>query len=1080
MKGGSMMRPVFSAVFLASLVLVHPVFAQQGQINGIVSDSSGGVVPGVTVTATEAQTGISRDTISGPNGRYQFVAMRPTVYEITAALTGFRTIKRTGIELFANQALTVNVTLELGALNETVSVSGNAVQVDITTATISEVVDHARIVELPLNGRDAAKLTTLVAGTVIASVSTETGKTIPGALRLSSNGSEALSVSFRLDGTSNTDLYEHENLTFPFPEALQEFSIQTSNYSAAQGNSSGAVINAVTRSGTNEYHGGTFGYVRNKAFNSRNYFASVPDALDRRQYGGYLGGPVKVPGYNGTNRTFFFVGWQGTLLKNTTATTTVFAPTTDQRNGNFATCGAPCNVPIRDPLTGQPFPGNQIPVSRYDPASVKLMSYFPQVGGTGQHQVSRASAMDFNQLVLKVDQQLTSKDQLSGRYFIDHFDNAAIITPGDLLSYRTGSPKSRVRSQSGVYAWKRTWTPTVLNETHVGFQRMHAGRVTPPTPSMQELGVRLPLYPTTPNIQLIDVSGFFAIGADAPSDFVRNGVEVNNRTSWMKGKHSIQFGGEAQYYKATIDSEYRVPSSSVFNGSATGNAMADFVLGDLRSFDQGTGEYKDNTNFYSSAFFQDDYKIHRRLSLNIGARYEPTPPWHEQVGRIQIFSLEAYRAGRRSTLFDNAPPGVFFRGDPGVPEDGTLGDWNNVSFRGGAAWDLTGDGKTSLRGGWGMFYDQHIIGRFNNGATNNPPWSIRVNVTEPVGPFSNPYLGRTDFNSISLAGVGRRDAPFPTPVSANSYDERFNTPLTYNYNLTLEREVLSGWIARAAYVGSKTAGGQNTITLNPAIYVPGATTGTTDARRVLQPYGALQTYVQQRWSNYNSMQLTLNRRFSRGFTINSNYTLSSVVGNFGDELIPYFMDQDPALLEGPLDQMRRHRFVTSWVFEIPELGTGNAVARAALNGWQLTGIIQYQTGSPHTITTGTDISRDGIGGDRAKTTGVSLDAPAGSDQTLWFNPAAFAAGDVGTFGTVGKGVYTGPSTHYWDMGLSKNVRFKTDMSVQFRAEFFNIFNQVNFANPAIAVSSASFGRITSTHPNQGDPRIIQFGLKFVF
>jgi Carboxypeptidase regulatory-like domain len=1075
------MRPVLLATAILLAVVVSPAFAQvQGQINGVITDSSGGVVPGATVTAIESQTGLSRDTISGANGFYTFPSLRPTTYEIRAVLAGFRTVKSQAVELNANLSLTVNLTLELGELSETVSVAGQAANVDLTTATLSEVVDHARIVELPLNGRDATKLTTLVAGTVVASVSTETGKTIPGALRLSSNGSEALSVSFRLDGTSNTDLYEHENLTFPFPEALQEFSIQTSNYSAAQGNSSGAVINAVTRSGTNNFHGGAFGYVRNKAFNARNYFAVEPDALDRRQYGGYLGGPVKVPGYNGTNRTFFFAGWQGTLLKNTTASTIVFAPTNDQRNGNFATCGAPCNAAIRDPLTGQPFPGNQIPVSRFDPASVKLMSYFAREDGTGQHQVSRASAMDFNQVVLKVDHQLTNNDQLSGRYFIDHFDNAAIMTPGDLLSYRTGSPKSRVRSQSGVYAWKKTLTSTLLTETHVGFQRMHAGRVTPDTPSLQELGIRLPLYPTTPNLQSISVDGYFSVGADAPSDFVRNGVEFNNRTNWMKGKHSIQFGAEGQWYKATIDSEYRVPGTFTFNGTATGNAMADFMLGDMRTFDQGTGEYKDNVNFYSSAFFQDDYKIHPRLSLNLGVRYEPTRPWHEQVGRIQIFRLEDYYAGRRTTLFDNAPPGVFFRGDPGVPDDGTLADYNNVSFRGGAAWDLTGDGKTSLRGGWGMFYDQHIIGRFNNGATNNPPWSIRVTVTEPVGPFSDPYRGRDDFDKISLAGVGRRDAPFPQPVSANSYDEKFNTPLTYNYNLTLEREVLPGWVARAAYVGSRTTGGQRTISLNPAIYVPGATTATTDARRPLQPYSSLGTYVQDGWSDYDAMQLTLNRRFSGGFTINSNYTLASTVGNFGGELIPYNMPQDPALVVGPLDQMRRHRFVTSWVYEVPDVGTSNAVMRAALNGWQVTGIVQFQTGSPYTITSGVDISRDGIGGDRAKTTGVSIDPPQGSDQTVWFNPAAFTAGDVGTFGTIDTGAYFGPSTHYWDMGLTKNVHFGNDMSVQFRAEFFNIFNQVNFANPSTALNSASFGRITSTHANQGDPRIMQFGLKFVF
>ena len=394
--------------------------------------------------------------------------------------------------------------------------------------------------------------------------------------------------------------------------------------------------------------------------------------------------------------------------------------------------------------------------------------------------------------------------------------------------------------------------------------------------------------------------------------------------------------------------------------------MADFMLGDLSNFDQGTGEYKENRVLYTSAFFQDDYKIHPRLSLNIGLRYEPTPPWHETVGRIQIFRLDAYRQGLRTTQFDNAPPGSFFRGDPGIPDDGTYGDYNNVGFRGGAAWDIRGDGKTSLRGGWGMFYDQHIRGGFNNGAVNAPPWSIRVNVTEPAGPWSDPYRGRDDFDRISLDAIGRRDAPFPTPVEANSYDEQFETPLTYNYNLTLEREVLTGWMARAAYVGSKVTGGRYTISLNPAIYVPGATTGTTDARRALQPYGEIPTYVQDRWSKYDAMQLTLNRRFSRGFTINSNYTLANVVGNFGDELIPYFMDQDPALVEGRLGQMRRHRFVTSWVLDIPDLATDNTLVRTVVNGWQVTGIVQFQSGQPYTITTGSDISRDGIGGDRAK------------------------------------------------------------------------------------------------------------------
>jgi hypothetical protein len=423
----------------------------------VVTDSSGGVIPGVTVTAVESGTSISHETLTGASGRYQFPSLRPTTYELRAELTGFRTIRRTDVLLQANQNLTLNITLELGDLSETITVAGEAASVDVTTATISEVVDHARIVELPLNGRDAANLTTLVAGTIIGSISTESGKSIPGGLRLSSNGSEEKDVSFRLDGTSNNDPYFQENQTFPFPEALQEFSIQTSNYSAAQGNQAGAVVNAVTRSGTNNFHGGSFGYVRDMTFNAKPFFGAK-DQLKRKQYGGYLGGPVKLPSYSGLNRTFFFAGWQGTLIDNVGSTTNVNLPTDDMRRGDFSTCGQACNVTIRDPLTGQPFPNKQIPVSRFDPAIVNLMKYLPSVQGDGLYQVPRPTDEDLNQFVLKIDEQWTQNDQLSNRYFIDHFDHAASYTPGNLATYRGGTLQSRVRTQNNVTSWRRTFT----------------------------------------------------------------------------------------------------------------------------------------------------------------------------------------------------------------------------------------------------------------------------------------------------------------------------------------------------------------------------------------------------------------------------------------------------------------------------------------------------------------------------------------------------------------------------------------------------------------------------------------------
>src|SRR5438477_11902054 len=397
-----MIRRVLVALSLSlALLAASPAFAQTGQINGLITDNTGAVVPGAIVKALDAATGLSRDTVTGVDGRYTFTALRPATYDITAELTGFRTSQRKGVLLQANENLTVNFALEVGSLSETLTVSGESPTVDVTSSAISEVVDQKRIVELPLNGRDAAKLSTLVAGMVLTAVDQESGKTIPGALRLSTNGTEARQVSFRLDGTSHTDPYFQQNQPFPFPDALQEFSIQTSNYSAAQGNSAGAVVNAVTRSGTNAFHGGAFDYLRDRTFNARNFFSPEKDFLKRRQYGGFLGGPIQ------RGKTFFFAGWQGTDLQNVGTTKVATVPTAEQRAGNFG------SVTVRDPRTGQPFPNNQIPVSRFDPASVKVLQFMPVPGPDGRISIPRAIGQQDNQLVMKADHQVGPKDQLN-------------------------------------------------------------------------------------------------------------------------------------------------------------------------------------------------------------------------------------------------------------------------------------------------------------------------------------------------------------------------------------------------------------------------------------------------------------------------------------------------------------------------------------------------------------------------------------------------------------------------------------------------------------------------------------------
>jgi len=1077
--------PVALSLVLA-LAAATPALAQTGQINGLITDNSGAVVPGATVRASEAATGLSRETVTGLDGRYIFTSLRPTTYDITAELTGFRTSQRKGVLLQANENLTMNFAIEVGAIAESVTVAGQSPTVDVTSSTLSEVVDSKRIVELPLNGRDAAKLSTLVAGMVLQQVDQESGKTIPGALRLSTNGTESRQVSFRLDGTSHTDPYFQQNQPFPFPDALQEFSIQTSNYSAAQGNSAGAVVNAVTRSGTNDFHGGTFGYLRDRTFNARNFFSPEKDFLKRRQYGGFLGGPVQH------SKTFFFAGWQGTDLQNVGTTKTATVPTAEQRAGNFG------SVTVRDPLTGQPFPNNQIPVSRFDPASVNVLKYIPIPGADGRILIPRTIGQQDNQLVMKVDHQLGPKDQLSARYFFDNFHNDPTYTEGNLLSYSNPTLAAGTRMQNLVGGWTRTISNNLLNEARIAYNHTFSRRFPPPgVPSMQDLGVRLPIYPALASISEINANNFFNIGDNLEASFYRPGIEFSDRVTWTRGRHNVQAGAEVQRYSVEIRNQFRRAGHFMFAGSSTsgtGNTLADFLLGSLSQFDQGTGEYKDYVVNYGSLFVQDDFKVSPRLSLNLGVRYESTPPWHEKVGRIELFTLDDYQNNVHSTVFPLAPRGETFRGDPGVPEDGTDPSVHNIAPRVGFAWDITGDGRTSLRGGGGAFYDQHRDGESGNGAVNAAPWNLRLSVIRPAGPFSDPYRGRNDFNLITDQTVGTPQALFPTPVLIETLDRHYRTPVTYNYNVALEHEVAQGLLARAAYVGSLSRNGRFTVSLNPAIAtIPGATTGNTDARRqfAADGIGQINLQVQNRRSNYNGMQLTLAKRYSRGFQISSTYTLSKVVGDFagerqltGGEIIPYFMYQDPALMWGPLDQDHRHRFTTSWVWDLPGGQRFSGPMRWVLGGWQWSGVMQYQTGRPFTVTSGTDNSLDGIGNDRAKLTGAdynAIPATACSNCVWYFNPAAFATNDLGTFGNVGKGAYYGPSLHVWDMGVSKNFHFTATSYVQVRVEFFNVFNQVNFDVPNTAVNNqATLGRITRTDPSSGDPRILQFGLKVVF
>ena len=438
---------------------------------------------------------------------------------MTVEAAGFRTFVRKGVELLANQSLTLNASLEVGVVSETVTVDVPVVQVDTSTSTLREVVDRERMIELPLNGRNAASLTMLVPGAVIAPASAiDQGltKTAPGGLVISSSGSTQNQVSYRLDGGDNVDRYTNINMPFPMPDALMEFNVKTSNYTAEFGGNAGAIVNVVTKSGTNEYYGDTFSFVRNRIFNARNFFAAQRDFLKRNQFGALIGGPVRAPHYNGRNRTFFFAGWQETFLRNTTNSNNAFVPNNDELAGNFSTCGGPCSQPIKDPLSGAPFPGNQIPLSRFDSAGLKLaQGYLPRATGTGLVFYGGLDQQDTHEGILKVDHLISDRDRLSGHYFINQFQDAAPHDPHNLLTF---SSSSLIRSQSAVLNETHTFSPSRLNEFTFTYTRTFSTR-TPPgdMPDVADFGVQI--HQATPKvIESVVVSSYFTNGSKCHRD----------------------------------------------------------------------------------------------------------------------------------------------------------------------------------------------------------------------------------------------------------------------------------------------------------------------------------------------------------------------------------------------------------------------------------------------------------------------------------------------------------------------------------------------------------------------------------
>jgi hypothetical protein len=1097
-----------AALPLLLAVSALPALSQGfGTIVGTVTDASGAVVPNAEVIATNEGTQIARSVAANDQGYYVITSLPPAMYDLAVEAPGFAKYIQKRLPLLADQSLTVNVRLMIQQQASTVTVEAAPTQVDTTNATLSQVVEQKRIVDLPLNGRNAASLALLVPGTVQAppdNADQGVYKTFPVAVTVSANGSRANQTSFNMDGMTNNDVYTNVNQPFPFPDSLQEFSVQTSDYSAKYGGNSGASVNIVTKSGTNELHGDAFEFVRNAVFNARSFFAANVDPLKRNQFGFTLGGPIVIPRlYNGHNKTFFFLGYQGTQIRDIQNGLSSTVPTPAELGGNFSallSASSPDNplgrsVQIINPITRQPFPGNLIPASDLNPSALAFTKYLPvaEAQPNGRVFFSKPLAQGFNEFLSRIDHSISEQDRLTARYYFDRFNNDGFLNQQNYLS---AVSYSVIDSHNGLIEETHIFSPSLLNEFRIGVSRVdtHAG---PPSGSISvdDLGLNIYQPPGPPTLDGINVSGYFSVSDFPNSIFVRNSYSIADDVSWVIGRHTLSLGGMGTLGQVILRDGYLASGQFGFSATQTNNALASFLLGDLFTFQQGGGEFKDNRDKEVALYFQDDFHVTQRLTINFGLRWEPFFPWYEIRGRVEQFRISNYDQGIRSQQFLNAPPGLLFPGDPGMPKYGVNGTYLNFSPRVGFAYDPLGNGRTSIRGGFGVFTDAQQIGIENNRFVDVSPFSTQVSLTEPAGSFSNPYLGLT--SPFPAVYPPPRNAAFPAPVLAVTYDPANNAtmqvPVTYNFNFTIEHQFAGGWLAHAAYVGSLSRHQTETIELNPAAYIPGSTLST-DARRLFPGFASIGQSSQDLNSNYNSLQLTAQRRVATGLTILANYTFSKSLddvpwgqGNAGiasqnDSPIPWYQLGRHQFDYGPSDFNHAHIFVASFVWDTPRLLQTNALVRYVLGNWEATGIFTAMSGSPITILAGQDTAETGLNTERADLVSNQVYGPGACKNLApcinYLNVSAFALPTLGGNGDVGKGALTGPGLVNLDFGLLKNILLRGERyRLQFRAEYFNVLNRANFANPNSTVTSAGFGTITSGSTN---PRIGQLALKLLF
>ncbi len=1092
---------------LSAAVLMAQTTNNQS-ILGAVQDSTGAIVSNATVSVTNEETALTRSASSNADGNYVISDLPIGFYTISASAPGFKKFVVTRVELTVGQRATVNVSLQVGDVNESVTVKADAVRVESSTGEISNLITGTQATQIQLNGRNFPQLLQLLPG---VSTTYSSGFGLFGGYGVNNsgqsiNGSRTDTFSWYLDGADNKDNGGGGNNFINInPDAIAEFRVLMSNYSAEYGGSSGAVINIAVKSGTRDFHGIGYEFFRNDAIQARAFNAPTIPELRFNNFGWNVGGPIYIPKYFNKDRSklFFFVGEDFKRLRQG-ASNTWTVPTAAERGGNFS--ALPLSQWPKDPLTGVVFQNGIIPSTRWSTNSIRLLDNYPLPnfsGSGGNYVFNTVSPLNTNEYLYKVDYNISNKNQLSFHYFRDYYTSTQDLT--QLIQYNRDIPGTNTSLQ-----WTYVPNPTTVNIAQFSF----TGNVI-----FEKTGIAAnPLfihdytragegltYPTIynasdaiPSFQIANLTSLTA----TPLNFNNFNRLFDWKDDFSKilGNHNLKTGILVMRSRKNQDNVPAINGTFVFNTTSrpigalgtTGNAIGDALLGNFYSYTEASSTRQGWYRFSQvEPYVEDDWKLTDRLTVNLGLRWAYMQPQYSALNNTTAFLPQYFNRAQAEQI--NPKTGAIISGsgipynglvlggdsfpqtaisripgittDPavlalfhGLPKGTAYTDWNTWQPRLGFAYDLTGHQSTILRGGYGIFYER-VEGNFIFSAVNNPPFVQQVLIYN--GNVENPASGAVQ--------------NFPSTIN-NSHYLDMRVPRTMNWSLGVQQKIGRDSILEVNYVGSSAANLSyqqdtnqllpGTLQANPGINV-----------NALRPFpGYADIYQYNTGSNfiYNSLQVQFRKQFNQGGLINAAYTWSKArtdANGFN------YQPENSYNLRGdwgPSSYNRNQILVISYVYPLPFWLNGSNWYQKVLGGWQVSGVTTIQSGLPINVTIPNDQAGIGISGSQRPN--LAGDALLSTTRTQYLNPAAFAIPAAGTFGNLGAFAIFAPNFNNWDASLQKSFPITERVKANFRAELYNFPNHLSYTSISTSVGSTNFGQVTGAT----DPRTLQLALRVSF